>query len=127
MDIDAPPLQHDELDMAHSIKGMYRVLDLISEQGSGGLGEYPQSARRVLIINLVSVDKVIISQNSLEAFISSICPGAYVSMTKVNFKDLDNYVIKPVGVYGTKAEIVRFLLRLAAINDTMYVTPKDVL
>lgn len=38
MDIDAPPLQRDEWDLAHSIKGMYRILDLISEQGSGGLG-----------------------------------------------------------------------------------------
>ena len=38
MDIDAPSLQ---LDLAYSIKGMYRILDLISEQGSGGLGEYP--------------------------------------------------------------------------------------
>ena len=40
MDIDALPLQCDELDLAYSIKGMYRILDLISEQGSGGLGKY---------------------------------------------------------------------------------------
>lgn len=26
-------------DLVHSVKGMYRILDLISEQGSGGLGE----------------------------------------------------------------------------------------
>ncbi|KAF8548210.1 hypothetical protein OG21DRAFT_789725 [Imleria badia] len=81
---------------------MYRILDLISEQGSGGL-----------------VDKIIISQNSLKAFINSICPNAYVSMTKVNFKTLDNYVIKPVGIYGSKEEIVRFLLELAAIDETI--------
>ena len=73
------------------------------------------------MIVLVSVDKIIISQNSLEAFINSVCPGAYVSMTKVNFKALDNYVIKPVGVYGSKEELVRFLLQLAAIDETMYV------
>ncbi|KAF8452913.1 hypothetical protein L210DRAFT_3617960 [Boletus edulis BED1] len=103
MDIDAPPLQLecDELDLACSIKGMYRILDLISEQGSGGL-----------------VDKIIISQNSLEAFINSVCPGAYASMTKVNFKALDHYVIKPVGVYGSKEEIVRFLLQLGVIDET---------
>lgn len=41
MDIDAAPPQHDELDLAHSIKDIYRILDLISEQGSGGLGEHP--------------------------------------------------------------------------------------
>jgi hypothetical protein len=27
------------LDLSHAIKGMYRILDLISEQGSGGLGK----------------------------------------------------------------------------------------
>jgi hypothetical protein len=27
------------LDLAKSVKGMYRILDLITEQGSGGLGE----------------------------------------------------------------------------------------
>ena len=36
MEIDTP---RDGLDLAYSIKGMYRILDLISEQGSGGLGE----------------------------------------------------------------------------------------
>ncbi|KAI9571051.1 hypothetical protein HD554DRAFT_2017581 [Boletus coccyginus] len=101
MDIDAPPLQHDALDLAYSIKGMYRILDLISEQGSGGL-----------------VDKIIISQDSLGAFINSVCPGAYGSMTKVNFGALDNYVIKPIGIYGSREEIVRFLLHLTAIDGT---------
>lgn len=42
-------------------------------------------------------------------------------MTKVNFKALDKYVIKPVGVYGSKDEIVRFLLHLGAIDETMYI------
>ncbi|KAF8548833.1 hypothetical protein OG21DRAFT_1489038 [Imleria badia] len=81
---------------------MYRILDLISEQGTGGL-----------------VDKIIISQDSLKAFINSVCRGAYVSTTKVNFKALDDYVIKPVGVYGSKQEIVRLLLELAAIDETI--------
>ena len=121
MDVDALPLQCDELDLASSIKGMYRILDLISEQGSGGLGKHSsQTCVLVLMIVLVSVDKIIISQNSLEAFINNVCPGAYTSMTKVNFKALDGYVIKPVGVYGSKGEIVRFLLKLATIDETMY-------
>jgi hypothetical protein len=29
-----------ELDLVHSIKGMYRLLDLYSENGSGGLGSF---------------------------------------------------------------------------------------
>ena len=114
------PLQRGELDLdlAYSIKGMYRILDLTSEQGS----EYTsQTGACVLIIDLVSVDKIIISQNSLETFINNVCPGAYVSTTKADFKALDHYVIKPVGVYGSKEEIVRFLLQLAAIDETMYV------
>ncbi|EGN93597.1 hypothetical protein SERLA73DRAFT_189309, partial [Serpula lacrymans var. lacrymans S7.3] len=45
------------LDMSFSIKGMYRVLDLITEQGSGGL-----------------VDKIIIAQDSLQAFVNTISP-----------------------------------------------------
>ena len=125
MDKDVLPLQRDELDLAYSIRNTYRILDLISEQGSSGLGEYPTrtSALEVPIIGLVSVDRIVISQNSLEAFINSVCPGACVSMTKVNFSALDKYVIKPVGVYGSKEEIVRFLLQLGAIDGTMYVLP----
>ncbi|KIJ07204.1 hypothetical protein PAXINDRAFT_19596 [Paxillus involutus ATCC 200175] len=96
------PVPHDELDLAYSIKGMYRILDLITEQGSGGL-----------------VDKIIISHNSLAAFITTVDPRAYASMTKINFKALDNYIIKPVGVYGSKGEIVRFLSELGVIDDTI--------
>jgi len=126
MDMGAPPLRRDGLDLAYSIKGMYRILDLISEQSSGGLGEYPrQTYALILIIDLVSVDKIIISQNSLKAFINSVCPGAYGSMTKVNFRALDNYVIKPIGIYGSKEEIVRFLLHLAVIDETTYAISLD--
>ncbi|KAI6112409.1 hypothetical protein EV401DRAFT_206180 [Pisolithus croceorrhizus] len=69
-DVDVPPPHAlDRLDLASSIKGLYRVLDLISEQGSGGL-----------------VDKIVLSQNTLETFLNIVCPGAYASVTKVNFK-----------------------------------------
>ncbi|KAH7884451.1 hypothetical protein F5I97DRAFT_1937890 [Phlebopus sp. FC_14] len=88
------------LDLAHYIKGIYRVLDLISEQGSSGL-----------------VDKIIISQVSLAAFINTVCPGAYASMTKINFRTLDNFIIKPVGIYGSKEEVVRFLSELRVVDD----------
>ncbi|KAF8428955.1 hypothetical protein L210DRAFT_3508644 [Boletus edulis BED1] len=67
-------IHRDEFDLAYRTKGMYRILDLISEQGSGGL---------------------------------------------VNFKALDHYVIKPVGVYGSKEEIVRFLLQLGVVDETV--------
>ena len=52
MDMDSPPLQHDEFDLAYSIKGMYRILDLISEQGSGGLGKYLTATSLVRLFSL---------------------------------------------------------------------------
>ncbi|KAF9231472.1 hypothetical protein BU15DRAFT_68308 [Melanogaster broomeanus] len=89
-------------DLSLSIDGMYRILDLINEQGTGGL-----------------VEKVIIAQDSLRDFVNNICPGVYVSMTKVNFKTLDQYIVKPIGVYGSKDEIVRFLLSIGRVDDNM--------
>lgn len=63
------------------------------------------------------MDKIIIAQDSLRAFINTVCPGAYVSMTKVNFSALDRIIVKPVGVYGSKQEIVRLLLSLGVVED----------
>ncbi|OJA14303.1 hypothetical protein AZE42_01562, partial [Rhizopogon vesiculosus] len=40
MDVEDSPLHNDARDLVQSINGMYRVLDLISEQGSGGLGDF---------------------------------------------------------------------------------------
>jgi len=39
MDVEDSPPHNDARDLVQSIDGMYRVLDLISEQGSGGLGD----------------------------------------------------------------------------------------
>jgi hypothetical protein len=69
------------------------------------------------------VDKVIIAQESLGEFINNVSPGAYKSMTKVNFTDLDRTIIRPIGVYGSKSEIVRLLKDLNAVDDKTYVSP----
>lgn len=82
------------------VNGMYPLLDLITEQGSSGL-----------------VDKIVIAQQSLQEFINVLSPGAYSSITKVNFKILDNIVLKPFGIYGSKEEIVRFLREIEAVDD----------
>ena len=50
-----------------------------------------------------------------------LSPGAYSSITKVNFKILDNIVLKPFGIYGSKEEIVRFLHEIEAVDDNTYV------
>ncbi|KAF8840150.1 hypothetical protein BDN67DRAFT_904164 [Paxillus ammoniavirescens] len=93
---------HDRFDLVRSIGGMYRILDLIDEEGTGGL-----------------VEKVIIAQNSLRDFVDAVRPGAYVSLTKVNFKALDQYIVKPIGIYGSKEEIVRFLCSIDRIDDNI--------
>ncbi len=67
------------------------------------------------------VDKIIIAQDSIKCFLNEISPNAYVSLTKVDFKALDKFQVKPIGIYGSKEEIVRFLVSVAVIDDTMYV------
>ncbi|KAI9455145.1 hypothetical protein BJY52DRAFT_1122154 [Lactarius psammicola] len=91
------------MDLSPPVEGMYPLLDLITELGSSGL-----------------VDKVVIAQKSLQEFINALSPGAYSSITKVNFKLLDNVVLKPFGVYGSKEEIVRFLREIKAIDDNTH-------
>jgi hypothetical protein len=112
------------MDLAEKIKGMYRLLDLISESGSNGCGNEPfLDSLLAASINLFLfvVDKVIIAQDSLKRFINTICPESYASLTKVDFKALDRFMIKPLGIYGSKVEIVRFLRSLDAVNEDMCV------
>jgi hypothetical protein len=66
----------------------------------------------------LTVNKIVIAQDSLRDFINTVCPGAYSSLTKVNFQALDNLTIKPIGLYGSKQEIARFLLSVGALNET---------
>ncbi|KAF8267057.1 hypothetical protein EI94DRAFT_1731643 [Lactarius quietus] len=118
--LEAPQVQveNDEdlapipVDLADEVEGMYRLLDLISESGSNGY-----------------VDKVIIAQDSLQHFVNAISPGAYASVTKVDFKILDRFSIKPLGIYGCKGEIVRLLQSIGAVDEKLariLLTPSDV-
>ncbi|KIJ06969.1 hypothetical protein PAXINDRAFT_103161 [Paxillus involutus ATCC 200175] len=104
VDADIPTFSSSQgsLDLAFSVGGMYMILDLINEQGTGGL-----------------VEKVIIYQDSLRDFVNAVCPGAYVSLTKVNFKSLDQYIVKPIGIYGSKEEIIKFLYSIDRIDDNL--------
>ncbi|KAI9443938.1 hypothetical protein H4582DRAFT_1807523, partial [Lactarius indigo] len=100
------------VDLADEVVGMYRLMDLISESGSNGY-----------------VDKVIIAQDSLQRFINSVSPGAYASITKVDFKILDRLSIKPLGIYGCKDEIVRLLQSIGAVDKKLarlLLAPSDV-
>lgn len=71
----------------------------------------------VLIKPYHVVDKVIIDQESFRKLVNTLCPGAYVSLTKVNFKALDKLTIKPIGVYGSKMQIVSLLLSLKVLDE----------
>jgi hypothetical protein len=73
------------------------------------------------MVDLVQVDKVIIAQDSIQRFINAVSPGAYASITKIDFITLDQFTIKPLGVYGSKDEIVRLLQCMGAIDDNVYV------
>ncbi|KAI9434861.1 hypothetical protein H4582DRAFT_2080533 [Lactarius indigo] len=100
------------IDLANEVKDMYRLLDLVSESGSNGY-----------------VDKVIIAQDSLQRFINVISPGTYASITRVDFKTLDQLAIKPLGIYGCKDEIVRLLQSLGAVDKKLarlLLAPSDI-
>lgn len=93
---ETPPIQHpaartllpdaDPLDLMYRVVGMYRLLDLISETGSGGAGSWVPGALPIRSVThgLPSVDKIMIDQPSIEALANKLSPGSYTSMTKVS-------------------------------------------
>ena len=109
------------VDLADEVKGMYRLLELIRESGSNGYCKkhsYPPRDGFTTFIRCI-VDKVIIAQDSLQRFINVMSPGAYSSITEVDFKALDCLAIKPLGIYGCKDEIVRLLQSLGAVDKKL--------
>jgi hypothetical protein len=80
------------------------------------------------------VDKIIIAQNSIQEIANKIHPGSYRSdiqvcsvyitlidvflrNPKVDFKTLDQYVIKPRGIYGSSSAIVDFLGTIGLLDE----------
>lgn len=53
---------------------------------------------------------------------NDVVPGAYASVTQVDFVALDKVLVNPVGIYGSKSQIVKFLRDLDAIDDPVYVS-----
>ncbi|QRV98833.1 hypothetical protein RhiJN_26852 [Ceratobasidium sp. AG-Ba] len=90
----------NERDPLARLPNIFRLLDLYQENGSGGL-----------------VEKMIIDQDSLYRFLQRICPGSYELPWKINFKLLDEFAIEPIGVYGSKSEIIKFLRDLKCLTD----------
>lgn len=117
--VDQPALA---VDVADRIPGLYRILDLVSEQSSGGGGLGERSAYLPIhSADRVAVDKIIISQDSFGRFANDVCLGAYQSMTNVDFGLLDTAQLKPLGIYGSRSEIVRYLQDMSFVDDEMLV------
>ncbi|CAE6502261.1 unnamed protein product, partial [Rhizoctonia solani] len=103
-----PPVQgipgHSEShheDILASVPNLFRLLDLVDEHGSGGI-----------------VEKIVIDQNSLHRLLNIVHPGSYDSVSKINFRVLDQQLsIKPIGVYGIRQEIIKFLRQAHYIDE----------
>ncbi|KAJ1300984.1 hypothetical protein OPQ81_003408 [Rhizoctonia solani] len=103
-DLDAQRVQNQDLgpdDLLKNIPNVFRLLDLVDEHGSGGI-----------------VEKVVIDQNSLHRVLNVVQPGSYDSVSKINFKALDDLSIKPTGIYGNRSEIITFLWKAQYLDET---------
>lgn len=88
-----PEPEESDIDLLPRTKGMYRLLELYGEQGSGGLGSYRYLFyHRSMLIYPIEVDKIIISQDSISTLINFLSPGAYASMTKVILNRITNHL-----------------------------------
>ncbi|KAF8607201.1 hypothetical protein BDV93DRAFT_520086 [Ceratobasidium sp. AG-I] len=59
---------------------------------------------------------MLIDQDSMRRFINTVSPGSYKSVSKIDFKALDGLTIKPMGLYGCKSEIIKFLRDAQCLN-----------
>ena len=69
------------------------------------------------------MDKIVIDDAGVKAFVNSLTPGAYKSVSSVDFAALDVHQLELVGIYGSKDEIARFLLVNGRIDDATYALP----
>ncbi|CAE6468702.1 unnamed protein product [Rhizoctonia solani] len=87
-------------DPLSAIPNLFRLLDLVDEHASGGI-----------------IERVVIDQHSLHSLLNIVQPGSYDSVSKINFRSLDQLAIKPTGVYGNRSEIVEFLRRTQFLDQ----------
>ncbi|CAE6410609.1 unnamed protein product, partial [Rhizoctonia solani] len=88
----ASQLEPHREDLLSAIPNLFRLLDLVDEHGSGGI-----------------VEKIVIDQQSLHRLLNIVQPGSYDSVSKIDFRALDQLSIQPTGVYGNRSEIIKFL------------------
>ena len=107
----------DRHDLLRQLAGFCRLLDLVSEQGSGGLGMPSSFALEAGSDSANLVDKVIIDQESTGQLINTLKRGAYRSLTRVDFAAMDDISVSVLGVYGSKTELVRFFKSLDVVTS----------
>ncbi|KAG8730280.1 hypothetical protein FRC11_007096, partial [Ceratobasidium sp. 423] len=95
---EVPSANHTS-DILDRIPNLFRLLDLVEDRSSGGI-----------------VEKIVIDQKSLSKVINILQPGAYKSVSNIDFKALDNLTIKPIGVYGNQLEILNYLQDVGCLD-----------
>jgi hypothetical protein len=108
-------------DLIDRVTGLYRIMDLVDDVGSGSFGMDGNPRLSFSSDNSVVADKIIIDQTSLGRFINDLQFGAYVSQTEIDFNALDHIYVQPVGVYGSQSKIVEFMLSINAVDSETYV------
>ncbi len=83
---------------------------------SEAVGALVCSSRLFSLSLIPLVEKIIIDQVSLKKVFDDLCPGAYSSLTKVDFKALDLLQVKPIGVYGSRERIVYLLSSIDVVD-----------
>jgi hypothetical protein len=83
VDIEEKVATEPSLDLLDRIPGMFRLLDLVAEQGSNGIGQFvsimtPNSKGS-------AVDKILIAQDSVARFANLIHPGSHQSEIQVGY------------------------------------------
>jgi len=63
----------------------------------------------------------VVDNDGLKAFVNSLTPGACKSVSSIDFAALNAHQLELIGIYGSKGEIVRFLVANGRIDDATYV------
>jgi hypothetical protein len=94
------------------VKGMCRVLDLLGKEMSEVTGMSLSSVVAMrLNLNRNSVEEFLFAQHCIRDFINALM--------SLDVKALHLFPVKPIGVSGSKADVVRFLLTIGSLDDTL--------
>ncbi|KAJ3194505.1 hypothetical protein HK101_002568 [Irineochytrium annulatum] len=94
----SPSVIEDDFVM-DKVPGLYRLLEIYKDSGSGGL-----------------VDKVILCQEHLKKLCNDVSPESYRSVSNIDFGVLSNFRLSFVGVYGNRPSVLAYLLKQNAIT-----------